>query len=317
MPTIEDVARKAVAAVGADTSYTLVADWVTERYRELANRVGRMRHLRRVGQVQVPAPITAGTVTATLGSRVITGNSTAQAAWSPDVRGRWIRVSVAWYRVAEWSASGLLLDTPYTEHTASAVSYNLVSRYVTLDKRARHFTSFTHPRRRLPLQLVPYEWLMESYPNRQNVGPGPMFVAEVPTELTLDGAECKTVEIYPYSSSPETLNYLYWIEPPRLEPGDQLPQGVDEHILKEGVLIDVMRYEMAKALRMGQMEVAATWRNDYRAQRSVWEDKIKEAIRADRGPDDAVSTLELPGTMGSLEGYTPDAHTYVYDNWPR
>lgn len=316
MPTVEDVARKAVAAVGVDTSYLLVCDWVSERYGELANRVREMRHLRRRGSVFMPAPVETGLISVANGSNIVVGDATAQAAWSQALRGRYLRISITWYRISEVIATSLMLDTPYSEETVSLTSYRIVARELTLAPGARHFSSFIHARRRGPLTMVPLQWLQECYPNRQNVGPGPLWVAESIPTINENNQLVKTVEFYPYSSQAETIDYLYWIEPERLNPSDQLPMGVDEHVLKDGVLIDVMRYEMGKALRAGQLEVAATWRNDYRAQRTVWEDRIKEALRIDRGPDDAMSMLELPGG-DDRQGYIPSAHTMVYDNWPR
>ena len=315
MPTVEDVARRAVAAVGVDTSYRLVCDWVNERYHELANRVTQMRHLRRQGQVYVPAPITAGLVSPTQGSTVVTGDATAQAAWSNDIRSRHIRISITWYKIVEYSQSRIILDAPYAETTAANISYSIVQRFTALDAQARHFGSFTHPRRRGPVTLVPYQWLEETFANRQNAGPSPQWVCEVAPGLNEQGQQVKMVELYPYSSLPEVYNYLYWVAPPQLEPSDELPQGIEESVMKDGALIDIMRYEMGKSLRAGQMEAAAIWRNDYRAQRSVWEDRIRETLRADRGPDDAMSMAELPDPQG--QGYIPSAHTMVYDNWPR
>lgn len=315
MPTVEDVARRAVAAVGSEVSYRLVCDWVNERYHELANRVTQMRHLRRQGQVFVPAPVTAGLVSPTQGSNVVSGDATAQAAWSPDLRGRHIRVSITWYKINEVSQGRLILDTRYAETTATDVSYSVIQRFTPLVPEARHFDSFTHPRRRGPLTTVPFQWLEQTFANRQNSGPSPQWVAEVEPGINEAGQRVKMVELYPYSSLPEVYNYLYWIAPPELGPHDELPQGIEESVMKDGVLIDVMRYEMAKHIRVGQLEAAAIWRNDYRAQRTVWEDRIKETLRADRGPDDAMSMLELPDPHG--QGYIPSAHTMVYDNWPR
>lgn len=315
MPTVEDVARRALAAVGSEISYRLVSDWVNERYHELATRVKYMRHLRRNGMVFVPAPVTTGLVTVTQGSPVVTGDNDAVAAWSNDMRGRHIRVSIVWYQISEVSGNTLLLSSRYAEPSGTGISYSILQRFTCLSPEARHFGSFTHPRRRGPIRLVPQQWLEETFANRQNSGPSPQYVCEVEAALNEEGQLCKRVELYPYSSLNEVYNYLYWIEPRQLEPDDQLPQGVEESVLKDGVLMDIMRYEMARNLRVGQNEAAAIWRNDYRAQRSVWQDRIQEALRSDRGPDDAMSMMELPDPFQNE--YIPNAHTTVYDRWPR
>ena len=76
--TLEDIARELIATVDADAGYLLGVQWLVKRYGQLATRT-KLRHLRQVGQLSVPAPVSAGTITATRGSQVITGDATAPA----------------------------------------------------------------------------------------------------------------------------------------------------------------------------------------------------------------------------------------------
>src|SRR5574342_657523 len=98
MATVEQVAREVLAAIDTQAGHLLAVQWVAERYRRLASRT-RFRHLRRLGEVILPAAITAGTITTTQGSTTVTGDATAQAAWSNALVDRMLRASVAWYRI--------------------------------------------------------------------------------------------------------------------------------------------------------------------------------------------------------------------------
>jgi hypothetical protein len=116
---------------------------------------------------------------------------------------------------------------------------------------------------------------------------GPEYVVEVGTGS--DGQ--RTVEFYPYPRDTEIIHYVFWPRIDTLSPGDTLPHSVDPYVLKHGVLIDLMRYEMSRALSDGKIEAAAVWRNDYRAQQTVWEAALGEVQRADKGLDDVTLIL--------------------------
>src|SRR5262245_7478723 len=80
MDTVEEVERSVLGAVANHAGHTLAARGVVDRYFEMVCKV-RYRHLRRLCEVIVPATINAGTLTFTQGSRVVTPDATALAAW--------------------------------------------------------------------------------------------------------------------------------------------------------------------------------------------------------------------------------------------
>src|SRR3990172_1242469 len=131
--TVDDIARASLAAVGSNAGLFLVIGWASERYRQLTARI-KPKHLRRIGEVVLPAPIDDGLATATRNADTVTGNATATAAWqaNPDVKdGNWyFRARRVGYRIPDGNPSGVLkLESPFSEVTSSAVAYKLVKRY--------------------------------------------------------------------------------------------------------------------------------------------------------------------------------------------
>lgn len=294
MATVESVAREAVAAVDSDAGYLIASQWVARRYQQLCSR-SRFRHLRRIGEVTLPGRINTGTVTATRGSRIVTGNAAAQAVWTPSIVGRYFRSSTVWYRISAVVQSTLRLENEFAEADVAAVAYNIVARRVHLNSNVRWLSEeFVHFRFRRPVIRRSIMELNTLAPERQLVGTPPQWWAEVGSGTDDDGRTTKDVEFYPYPADDELLGYVYWDVPPLLGFADEIPPEIDSYVLREGALIDVMRHEMSKAMRAGQVEVAATWRNEMRAQMTSWERNILEAIRTDRGTDDVTFILTSP-----------------------
>lgn len=292
MATVEEVARETVASLDTDAGYLLCSRWVASRYRQLCSR-SRFRHLRRIGEVILPGAIDTGTVTATRGSRTITGNAAAQAVWTPSIVGRFFKAGVVWYRIGALVNSEIRLEKEYTETDASAVAYKIVQRYVPLRPDVRWLGQhFVHYRLRRPLDRKSLAEMDYLAPERQLVGTPPVWWAEAPEGLDADNRKVKTVEFYPIDNNDELLYYVYWTEPPILGLNDEIPAVIDSHVLREGALIDLMRYEMSRKLNKGMMEIAAVWGNHFRAQSTAWEKNIIEAIRTDRGTDDISFILE-------------------------
>src|SRR3972149_3322057 len=117
-------------------------------------------------------------------------------------------------------------------------------------------------------------------------GSAPTCWTEVGSRVTSDGVVAKVIEVYPYASTDELYHYVFYPTVPTLRLQDELPPEIDEHVLREGVLIDAMRGEAAKAIRAGGLEAAAFWRNEYRAQETRWERTILDAFRASAATDD-------------------------------
>ena len=313
MTTVIDVARDALASLNTDANVVLAVKWVANRYRQLASRT-RLRSLREIGEVVIPAEITAGTVTATRGSKVVTGDATAAAAWLADssqVEKSHFRGRVAWHEIESVSGTDLTLKSIYTEDDVTAGSYKIVQRFIALDSRARWLGTFLHVRHRRPVDRISLAELNMRSPSRQSVSVGPT----VYTEIGTDANEARLIEMFPYPQKAELILYVFWSVPPELQRDSLIPIGIDAYVLREGALIDIMRYESAKAMQAGNVEAAAFWRNEYRAQSTSWERNILEAARTDKGSDDMTMIFERHGTRFDTDIRT--ARDQVYATWPR
>src|SRR5262245_1089758 len=177
--TVEDVARAALSALDTDAGLPRAIRWTAERYRELTNR-SRFRHLMRTGEIVLPPPVTTGTLTVTPGSNVLSAlNSDAQVAIlaaGDNITGRFIRIQVAWYEIADYVAAQakIILKSPYTETASGAgTGFRIVQRYVTLDPSVRFLGTFVHTRRRRKLRLTNKLALDMHYPGRNLITGGP------------------------------------------------------------------------------------------------------------------------------------------------
>jgi hypothetical protein len=279
------VARAALGDLATDSqNILLAARWVTDRYREFAN-TRRLKQRRRVGAFDIPAVLTTGTVHVTRDDPVVPGGAVAGPTWTADLVGRYFQAATVWYRIIGFDPTFNLLelDVPYAEDTNTASTYRIVQRYAKLDPRASFLGTFAHPRRRRPLRTdINMADLNVLQPNRQFSSGGPYWVVEYNEENGV-----RQVEVYPYSNTIEAVTYIYWEAVPEcFDLLDELPHAVDVQALKEGVLIDVMRYKAAQAAEMKQLDMAAFWRNEYRVQEGRWEKAQARMVKMDRGIED-------------------------------
>lgn len=292
--TALDVARSALLDVGADVSGVVAVRWVNNRYKELTNNV-KMRHLRRVGEIVVPASVTAGTASVTRGSKIVTGDVTAAAAWSAKQNKWYFRADVVWYEVDRVEGSNLYLTSEYAEDTNAAATYDLVMRFVSLPSGLSAADPVIgHPRTGKVLERYSLQELNVSAPSREIVTDAPRVWAEATPDIA---SEARRIEIYPYpSTNAELFTYVYWVRPPELRADTLIPSDLDPHTLKQGVLVDVMRWMMGKKTREGDVNAAALFRNDYRAQETSWRRAMSEAARLERSSDDISIVLRSNGT---------------------
>jgi hypothetical protein len=283
------VARSLVAALASDAGFVLAAQWVSDRAKQIAARA-RLKSTRFITPIAVPAAVVAGTVNATRGSALVLGDATATAAFSADLVGRSIRMRAAWYDIKVVSLNLLELATPYAEDTGATLTYQIVQRTIALDPTVRWIAdTIVFPRRRWPVQRVPRESMDVLNPARQYSTGGAVQWADVGHTLH-DGKLCKTIELYPYSLDPELYYAVAYPHPITYELDDPLPPEIDDHVLREGAMIDAMRWRASQAADAGKVDVAAYWRNEYRAQETLWERKLMDAFRA-MGVGDDVSFL--------------------------
>lgn len=337
MPTlVEDVARSALAAIDTDAGLVRAVRWTSERYRELSNRAN-FRHLRKVGEINLPAPIgngggniilptppNFGLATVTRDSNVVVGDATSSPFWTSALIGRHFRAQVTWYEIVDVvpsaTAAQLILKSNYAESPVTAqgttnnatISYLIVQRFTKLPDDVRYIGDFVHMRRRRRLRPLSVTELDQTYPARNNVTGGPRVV----TEQGVDADGHKIVEMYPYNDLSEQIRYVFWQVSRDLQISDVLPVEIDLTLLKRGVLVDVFRYEMAKAARLGKVDAAALWRNEMRAQVTEWERAMQDAIRADKGQDDVTLILRTGGVLPSDDPLITTAHDEVLARWP-
>lgn len=316
MRTAYDIASAALAAVGAQANLQLAGTWVAERYRQLTAKT-RLRSQRLLGEVVMPAAVSAGAATATAGSREVTGDATARAAWTPALRGRYFRTATVWYEIADVTPTpSLLLVSPFAETSTAAGTYAAVPRFVPLDPAARWLGTIVHRRRRLPLDLLTAAELDALVPDRYQVGSGPFVAVDFGDRPIVDptsshhGRPARHLELYPYPTQDELLGYTYFAAVADLGLHDPLPASIDPNVLKDGVLIDVYRFEAARLARAGQVDASAVLRNESRAQQTVWDRCVREAVAASRAVDDLTFILDS-GRGGAERG---DIRT-AYDDW--
>jgi hypothetical protein len=301
---VEDVARDSLAAVNGRANLLLAARWTALRYQEVASRY-RLRHLRRVGETVVPGAVTAGVATTTRGRDVVVGDATARSAWAAvklelDAGRRAFRAGATWYTAVGLDGAGdLRLATAYAEPSATGAGYVLVTRHALVAPEARFVTAVGVPRLGRALRGTTATHFADIDPTRSRVG-APEWWAEA----TPDPGGRRRLEVYPYCGQDEFLAYLYYPDPPELTLRDPMPPGIDGSLLKEGVLVDVKQWEAAEAARGGQVELAAYWRNEYRAQETRWRETMGFIAQADQGADDMdvlyVLRPDEPGYGGSV-----------------
>jgi hypothetical protein len=147
------------------------------------------------------------------------------------------------------------------------------------------------------LQRVTIEELDDWYPTRATLSGGPIVYAE---KGLYAGGASKQIEVYPTCpvAALAKLRLVYWMVPTALVLGSSLPFGIDDHVIREGILIDVLHYEAAKATRNGDQASAATWTARAKEQETFWELSILEAIRTDRGDADDLMIIEQKARLG-------------------
>lgn len=308
--TVDDVARAALSSVGSNAGVLQTITWVTDRYRQLSNR-GKLRALRKIEEITIPAAITDGTVTTVRGSDIVTGDATAQAAWvaatstvnsdnapgvNPSIVGRYIRYRRVWYKITNLETVAgqvrLRLHVPVSEDDSTGVTYKMVQRHTRMPKDMRFLGQFVQQRLWRPITQVSIRELDFMHPERLFVaGTGP----EICAEIGEDDDGVRLMEFYPYPTNNENLLFTYYQRSPVFQPGDKLSDDIDLEAIKMGVLIDVYRFEMGKAAKENKVDMAGFWRNEMRAQETTWEKRMEEMMHVDRSTDDVSVILHTMG----------------------
>jgi hypothetical protein len=297
--TCRDVANLVRSAINTDVNLLQCGSWVSERFKQICSRT-RLSSLREVGQLTIPAAVHAGTASVSLGSTYVDITDLAAlaaiAAITEGLQDWWFKGQTNYYEITgtDWRKDGslrLTLKAPYADQTSNPqTAFYLLKRFIRLDARARWVgETMTLPNRNVTIMRMSPEEMDLAYPRRPVIsGFGPLWWCQQGLD---EETQSIVVEFYPYSSVRHLITYIMWRHPYSLDLDDPLPPKLDAYILREGALIDAFRYESAKSMRAKDVEGAAFWRNESRAQMTSWERQISEAIRNDRGTNDIAFML--------------------------
>jgi len=327
MATVDELARDVLASIDTDVNAIAAAKWIDNRYKEMVAKV-KFRHLRKVGELLLNAVYNTGTAAVDRGSTTVTGYDDADGdstewATTPSTSPYefwFFRARSAWYNVSTVTDDDTLDlatafaedDVDYDATTGLGGAYNLVRRYYPLASDARWFGDFYMTRLRRTLALISLTEMDILHPGRTLVGSIPSHVCQIGIDAT---NSYPMVEIYPPPTNTEIIHYVYSALPTTLSISSTIPPVIDAYTLKAGVLIDLYRHEKARALRKGNVEAAAVWRNDEMVQNAKWDLAIKDAIRTSRGADDITLILEMFRGVPMGRGEQRTAHDYINDNW--
>ncbi len=304
MATVEELVRSIKGSLPLkDLGGPVVAKWIDERYKEMVSKV-RFKHLRKLGELQLPAYVEDGTITTTRDSTAVSGSSTSWLT-SPSITPYefwFLRGKTAWYNIASVTdGTNLVLTTAWSEGAVSGGSYKIVKRYHPLASDARWLGSFVHSRTRLGLDIETPETLDIIAPGRIHVGGYPRYVALMGKDAT---NSYLMIEVYPPPKDSEIIHYIYWTLPSALSMGTTIPPQIDDHMLKEGAMVDVYKWAKIVSIEKGNVEAAGFYGNWEERQRTVWKLSIKDAQRTDRGVDDTTLLLQLrKGSSRRGDGY--------------
>jgi hypothetical protein len=313
--TTGEVARQVVANLGLDSGYELATQWIGQRYAELCSRA-KFRHLRKYGQLYLPAPVQTGTCTITQDSTTVLLDSSGIAAcqaqtffqWPDGFSGLWFRpqIGTAWSRISSVTAAGAItLETPFASDNGfmfsnppvqAGITFYILPRYVELDPTARQIGTMVCDFMYRPLEIISEDQLNLKAPNRFLVSAYPQYAAELNSNANTTGYP-KQIEIYPWPVQSVTLHYTFWQTPPVLGFGDFIPPTIDIDILRTGAMIDMANNQMGKAIRMGDLNKAGFFRNVANQESTNFEKKVNRAIRNDRGAEDLAFVLRRRGWM--------------------
>lgn len=330
--TIGDVARQAVAQLGLDAGQELAAQFAGQRYAEMASRA-KFRHLRQFGTLYLKTPIAQGTCTITVDSPVVTLDATALAACQqnaflgfPDgFTGLFFRpqTGITWYEIDHAEANGnITLTSPFAFDNSflvnnppppppviqTGVSFYILPRYYPLAPDARQLGVFMCDFVFRPLRVVSEDQLNLMVPSRFLVSTYPQFVAEMNSNLDMTGVP-KQVEIYPPPTSSATVHYTYYATPKILKWEDFLPPTIDPDTIRSGAMADLASNQVGKAIRAGDLNKAAMWRNISNQENTNFERKIPKAIRNDQGLEDIKFILRR-GTWRMPSDWDPNKDAY-------
>ena len=307
----------AQSAIGdsADVDPMLACKWVSDRFIELAILV-RAVPFREERQLIFPKNITAGLATVVSGTNKVTGDATAQAAWSNALTGRFVRFSGdnGWYQITN-AGTDLTLGTTYAGTSVSAGGYTIVPRVVAFDSDIRSIHSIVNNKIGRPVSRMPNTELNKRYPNRTDIGGGPFFYSE----LGLDAENRHLLEFYPYSADDVLLTYTAFIDPKPLSPEQDVPAFIPAHIIREGVKLSIYEHITGLAFRADDANTLtskiATIGNLKARQDTIWKKAKIDFVNVSGYKDDSKVTIQSYGRPLHSSRDVMSASEHILAGW--
>src|SRR5712691_7255779 len=158
MMTFEDLAREAISLTSSPAPMPLAVQWASTILNELS-RVKKVQHFKQAKDLYIPPVITAGLVSATRDSAVVTGDAPAQAVWlgGHSLVGRFIRIKTVWYPIGDQQGAVLTMKPPalFAEDSVTAHTYVILKKYHELDTDVDLLDeTMTHARFGSPLPII-------------------------------------------------------------------------------------------------------------------------------------------------------------------
>ena len=310
---VRDIAQSATGDIG-QVDAAMAQKWVADRFVELTT-VTLAKPMRRLLELTIPATVTAGNATATNGSKTVTGDATAIAAWSNSLVKRFFKSDSknGWYEIAAFSNDVITLKTSWTEDTVTTSGYTIVTRQVALPKELRAIGAMRDLRHNTPILRISLDDLDLREPGRTQRAGGPIVFSEI----SINDNEERVLEFYPYSSDEVLVAYTGYLKPERLAGHQEVPSYVDPYLLIEGVKMNIFEHKMGLALEAGNADVGATWGNLHARQRTVWKGAKTDFIANSESVDDAKFILESYGSSGRSFGSesVSNARDYYFWDW--
>jgi hypothetical protein len=333
--TIETIARQARAELDSDINLQIVGNFVSQKVTELYART-KYKALRKLGELPLAGALGGitnpqgvsnpnGTVTVTVGSNIVVGDSLAATFFTNLLEGQFFRVFQlkTWYRIAKVDRPNIILENAFVSESSSQFApavavplsgYYITPRFYAAAPDARFFGTFVLDYLYKTLGFISPEDMQRIYPSRFLVGPYPWCVSEFQSQLAGTG-QPKMLEFYPAPRANTLVHYTYWSAPPIIGFYDSIPVTLDDYIAKELAFIPMMRHEMMKLTREGKIEAAGLMRNEYRAQETKAQTLMDQAIRNDSGVDDVTFIMGTRGRRRAMD-YDPIS-TAEADVWSR
>lgn len=241
MPSWEQVIGQVHLSL-PDVSRLLIGHWIDEVLDTISDsRQGRWAFLFRRGTLTVPAVISAGTVTATNGQKVVAGVGTG---WV-DEKDKFFRIGTSFppYLINDTDPVGqtITLNRDYEDVTVAGVAYEIFKHIISLDTTVLFLDDIVEPRSEVPLSRFSSAALTALDPNRTERGDVVRYV-----DMGENSAGLREIEIHPTPTQINVLEYRAWIKLVRGLDTDSIPQFLSEGLILNGAMSRGFDYPLTR-----------------------------------------------------------------------